>query len=481
MILLAISAWLWPAVTVAYFVAILAVAWIIVIDNGNPVRSLGWIAVVVLLPVLGFLMYLFLGRGLKNTRVISRRKRRRLAATSEHSPVPRVVKSLSPDSARLIRLGHATTGAGFFPDTPVEVYNDGESFFTALVADLRAARECINMQYYIFADDNIGTTIADILIEKAREGLKVRLLYDYVGCLDVPSKFFSRMADAGVEVEPFFKPAFPRLASTLNRRNHRKGVMIDNVIGYIGGMNVADRYINGGDSFGTWRDTSVKFTGSAVAGLQYHFAVDWNFMGRGIFEYNTVESTDSWPGAIAGVGVQFITGGPTDRYSGLALTYFKAIAQAKKRVYIQTPYFLPNTAMLSALMTASLAGVDVRVMLPSMTDSHLLAYASRSFMAECMGAGIKFYLYEPGMLHCKVMVVDDEFSTVGTTNFDYRSMETNFEENVMMYSREMNRSIASQFEEDMRLSKRAMPREWHRRSRGEKIRESVCRLLSPML
>ncbi|MDE6484897.1 MAG: cardiolipin synthase [Duncaniella sp.] len=481
MILLALSSWLWPAVTVAYVVAILAVAWIIVTDNGNPVRSLGWIAVVVLLPVLGFVMYLFLGRGLKNTRVISRRKRRRLAATAEHAPAPRIIKSLSDDSMRLIRLGHATTGAAFFPDTPIEVYNDGESFFNALVADLRAARECINMQYYIFADDNIGTTIADILIEKAREGLKVRLLYDYVGCIDVPSKFFERMAEAGVEVEPFFKPAFPRLAGTLNWRNHRKGVMIDNVIGYIGGMNVADRYINGGESFGTWRDTSLKFTGSAVAGFQYHFAVDWNFMGRGLIDYTTEEAPEAWEGAVAGVGVQFITGGPTDRYSGIALTYFKAIAQAKKRVYIQTPYFLPNTAMLNALLTASLSGVDVRVMLPRMTDSKLLAYASRSYMSECMGAGIKFYLYEPGMLHCKVLVVDDEFSTIGTTNFDYRSMETNFEENVMMYSREMNRSITRRFEEDMRLSKRVAPREWHRRSRREKLRESVCRLLSPML
>ncbi|MDE5785151.1 MAG: PLDc N-terminal domain-containing protein, partial [Duncaniella sp.] len=301
MILLSISSWVWLAVTVAYIVAILTVAWIIITDNGNPVRSLGWIAVVVLMPVIGFIMYLFLGRGLKNTRVISRRKRRRLAATAEHSPAPKMIKSLSADSARLVRLGHATTGAAFFPDTPVEVYNDGESFFSALVADLKEARECINMQYYIFADDNIGTTIADILIEKAREGLKVRLLYDYVGCIDVPSKFFVRMAEAGVEVEPFFKPAFPRLASTLNWRNHRKGVMIDNVIGYIGGMNVADRYINGGDSFGKWRDTSLRFTGRAVAGLQYHFGVDWNFMGRGLIDYATVEASETWDGAIAGV------------------------------------------------------------------------------------------------------------------------------------------------------------------------------------
>ncbi len=472
---------LWPMVTVAYLVAVLAVAWIIITDNGNPVRSLGWIAVVVLLPVLGFVMYLFLGRGLKDTRVISRRKRRRLSAPTELAPSPAMLRALPPDAARLVRLGHATAGAALFTDTPVEVYTSGEDFFNALVADLAAARKSINMQYYIFADDHIGSTISGILKDKARQGLKVRLLYDYVGCIDVPSSFFESMVEAGVEVEPFFRPRFPRLAGTLNWRNHRKGVMIDDMIGYIGGMNVADRYINGGDSFGKWRDTSVRFTGPAVAGLQYHFAVDWNFMGRGLIEYSTAGEASSWPGAVDGVSVQFITGGPTDRYSGIALTFFKAIAQAKKRVFIQTPYFLPNAAMLGALLTASLSGVDVRVMMPRMTDSRLLAYASRSFMAECMGAGVKFYFYEPGMLHAKMLLVDDYFSTIGTTNFDYRSMEANFEENIMMYSLEMNRSIARQFDDDMSQSTRVQPREWHRRSRREKIIESVCRLLSPML
>ncbi|MCM1520492.1 MAG: cardiolipin synthase [Lachnoclostridium sp.] len=480
-LILSVSSWLWPVVIVAYIAAIIAVIYIIVTDNGNPTRSLAWVAVVVLLPVIGILLYVFLGHGLKGIRTISRRGRRKLLKQEELTPPPKIRGHLSPQSCHLIKIGHATSGAPYYPDTSVTLFNDGESFFRSLIIDLEAATSHINMQYYIFADDNIGRRIADILIDKARNGLKVRLMYDYVGCIDVPKDFFSRMADAGVEVEPFFKVAFPKFATTLNWRNHRKAVIIDSRIGYIGGMNVADRYINGGDSFGHWRDTSVRFTGPAVAGLQYNFAIDWNFMGGGIISDNVVDEPVDTVDAVKDVGVQLVTGGPTSRYSGIALTFFRAIAMAEKRVWIQTPYFLPNSPLLGVLQSAALSGVDVRIMLPRINDSRLLAYASRSYITECLGAGIKFYFYEPGMLHCKVLVIDHEFSTIGSANFDYRSLEHNFEENIMMYSTEMNRLIAESFEADMARCTKVIARKWYRRPRHLKIIESVSRLLSPIL
>lgn len=473
--------WLWWVIFAAYVAAIISVAVIIAADNGNPTRSLAWMAVVVLLPVAGVLLYIFLGRGLKGTRVVSRRKRRRLMNTESGLPAPRPDKTLDADSRQLIRLGWTTADARYFSGNEVAVFDDGASFFEALIADLQRATTYINIQYYIFADDKIGNRIADIMIGKARAGVKVRLLYDYVGCIDVPSKFFRRMAEGGVEVEPFFKVSFLKSALTLNWRNHRKGVIIDGRIGYIGGMNVADRYITGGEDFGSWRDTSVRFSGPAVAGLQYNFAIDWNFMGRGLLDDPVTDEIDPRPGATPGVGVQIVTGGPTSRYSGITLSIFKAITVARKRIFIQTPYFLPNTSMLMALQAAALAGVDVRIMMPRMTDSAILAYSSRSYIAECGGAGIKFYFYEPGMLHCKVVITDDEFVTVGSANFDYRSFEHNFEENIMMYSRAMNEVMVRQFERDMEQSSKVQLREWHRRSRAERIRESACRLLSPLL
>lgn len=472
---------LWTAVTVAYFAAIIAVAVIIIADNGNPTRSLAWVTVVVLLPVVGVVLYVFLGRGLKGVRTVSRRKRRKLLRAEQQVPLPKFDGRLDDMSRQLVKLGHTTADARFYPDTEVAVFSDGKSFFDALIADMRAATTYINIQYYIFADDNIGTTIADLLVEKAREGVRVRLCYDYVGCIDVPEAFFNRMIENGVEVEPFFKVAFPKFALTLNWRNHRKGVIIDGKIGYIGGMNVADRYITGGDSFGRWRDTSVRISGAAVAGMQYSFAVDWSFMGRELLDDEVSDIPDCYPGATDGVGVQVITGGPTERYSGIALTFFKAIAMARKRVFIQTPYFLPNTPMLNALQAAAIAGADVRVMMPRQTDSKILAYASRSYIDECLGAGIRFYFYEPGMLHAKVLITDDEFSSVGSANFDYRSFEHNFEENIMMYSKEMNELMVSEFERDMADCTRVVPKEWYRRRPLEKLRESLCRLLSPLL
>lgn len=481
MIALSVGAWLWPVAVAAYAAAIIGVTVIIVADNGNPVRSLAWMAVVVLLPVIGVAMYFFLGRDLKGTRVVSRRKKRRLVQSENMTSAPRTVRHLGAEANQLIKLGHATSHAAYYPDNDIKLYDDGKSFFDDLKVDLRQATTYINIQYYIFANDRIGTEIAEILMAKAAEGVKVRLLYDHVGCIDVPASFFRHLEENGVAVEPFFKIALPKFFTTLNWRNHRKGVIIDGRIGYIGGMNVADRYITGGDSFGHWRDTSVRFTGPGVAALQLNFAIDWNFMERGLLDDKVSGEPRPTEDSTPDVGVQIIAGGPTERYSGIALTYFKAIAMARKRVLIQTPYFLPNAQMLAALQGAALAGADVRVMMPRQTDSKILAYASRSYISECVGAGIKFYLYEKGMLHAKVLIIDDEISTVGSANFDYRSFEHNFEENIVMYSTEMNERMVRQFDADQAECTRVIPRQWHRRPRMERVRESLCRLLSPLL
>ncbi len=263
----------------------------------------------------------------------------------------------------------------------------------------------------------------------------------------------------------------------MNWRNHREIVVIEGQIGYIGGMNIADRYIAGGKKFKTWRDTHLRVTGHVVAGLQYSFAVDWNFMGQPLLK----ETAGAAPQRPHNVGMQLITSGPTSRGSNIAMIYLKAIASASKRIYIQTPYFLPTEALLKALQAAALARVDVRILMPRKSDSIILTYASYSYISECLRAGIKIYLYQEGMLHSKIMIIDDDWSSVGSTNFDFRSFEHNFESNALIFSNDVNRRLVKQFAEDIKNSTRVKAAQWKSRPITQRALESVLRLLSPIL
>ncbi|MDE5826858.1 MAG: cardiolipin synthase, partial [Duncaniella sp.] len=328
---------------------------------------------------------------------------------------------------------------------------------------------------------SLGRRLRDILIERARAGVKVRVIYDYIGSFDARRRdFFQRMKENGVEVHSFFRLSFPSHVNRLNWRNHRKVVVIDGNVGYIGGMNVAERYVTGG-GFGKWRDSVARISGPCVAALQYHFAVDWKFMGHDLLCDPVGGEVRGIGGDVSNVTLQVLASGPNDRWGNMLLLFYKAISTARRRVWLQTPYFLPSEALMKALESAALAGVDVRVMMPRRSDSRILTYASHSYVEECLVAGIKVYFYDAGMLHAKVLIVDDDFSTLGSTNFDFRSLEHNFEENLLMYSPETNAILARSFEDDAKESTRLKISDWNRRERKRKIQESVYRLLSPIL
>lgn len=477
------GAWggLWWGLLVAYGLLIMCVIGIVLSENRNPLKSLAWVTGLLLFPVGGVVLYFFFGRSIKNVKMISRRNRRKLLQQEATQPLPKLDREISIENRQLIRLGYSVAGALIYSANEIEIYNDGATHFKALFDDLRKAESYINLQFYIIANDKLGRELRDILVDRALAGVKVRVIYDYIGSFDARRRdFFQRMKEYGVEVHSFFRLVFPNHINRVNWRNHRKVVVIDGKIGYIGGMNVADRYING-RPFKKWRDTAARITGPAVAGLQYNFAVDWKFMGQLLLCDEVSSVAQGRGGAIANVPVQLVTSGPTNRWGNMALLFFKAISNAKRRVLIQTPYFLPSEGLLKALESAALSGVDVRVMLPRQADSTLLTYASQSYVEECLLAGIKIYLYEAGMLHGKVLVVDDDFATLGSTNFDFRSFEHNFEENIVMYSSEAARSLADQFFEDAKECVRVKIGEWNRRPRFDKVRESIYRLLSPIL
>lgn len=461
----------------AYILTILSIVGVVLSENRNPVKSLAWVTVLLLFPVGGVILYIFFGRSIKNHHMISRRNKRRLR---QNQPTPAPSPSLSGltrESRQQIQLARSLTGSRFFIGNDVEIFTTGKEKFDRLLDDLSKAERSINLQYYIIEDDNIGRRLFDVLVKKASEGVKVRVIYDHIGSIHVKNSFFADMRKAGIEVYPFFRVVFPIFATRINWRNHRKLVIIDGRIGYIGGMNVADRYITGG-KFKKWRDTHLRVTGPAVAGLQASFAIDWNFMGQPLIE----EEISSEPAVTDHpAGMQLLTSGPTSQWSNIEYLLVKAIGNARKRVYIQTPYFLPPEGMLRALQTAALARVDVRIVMPLHSDSTILTYASYSYIEECLRAGIKIYLYKGGMLHSKTAVIDDEMCSVGSANIDFRSFEHNFEGNMFIYSREINQRMRLLFESDIKESERLKLGAWRHRPRSQKIMESLYRLLSPVL
>jgi len=471
---------LW-GIGVAYVALILFVIGVVISENRNPLKALGWITALLLFPVGGAVLYFIFGRSIRNVRMISRRNRRRLLKQEVALPLPKLDKNLSDENRQRIRLAYNIGSANLYTGNDVAIFNNGASHFDSLFEDLRNARHYINLQFYIIANDSLGRRLRDILIERAEAGVKVRVIYDYVGSFDARRRdFFQRMKEYGVEVHSFFRLSFPSHVSQINWRNHRKVVVIDGNVGYIGGMNVAERYV-AGDGGSKWRDTAARISGPCVAALQYHFAVDWKFMGQPLLCDSVSGIPDGLKNGIRNVTLQVLASGPNDRWGNMALLFYKAISTAHRRVWLQTPYFLPSEGLIKALDSASLAGVDVRVMMPARSDSRVLTYASHSYIEECLLAGIKVYLYEAGMLHSKVLIIDDDYATMGSANFDFRSFEHNFEANLMMYSPDANRDLAADFEADVAESCRLKLSEWNRRGRSRRAYESLCRLLSPIL
>lgn len=470
------SDWVYYTYLVIYAATVILILGIVLAENRNPVKSLAWITVLLLLPIVGIILYIFFGRNIRNTRMISRRNRRRLKRAERYRNPDLSSLGLREQTQQQIKLARSLCDAQFFPGNDIRVFTSGQAKMAALEADLKGAKRYINLQYYIFTDDNTGRRIAKILMDKAQEGVKVRVIYDHVGSFRTRNNFWRRMKKAGVECHPFFKVTLPVFGSRINWRNHRKLVVIDGTVGYVGGMNIADRYIDGGKNFKSWRDAHLRLTGPAVRSLQYSFAVDWNFMGMPLIEDKVPETPENGE-----AGAQLVTSGPMSSWSNDELIYQRAIASAQKRIFIQTPYFLPTDGLLKALQTAALARVDVRIILPQRSDSRMLDYASFSYIAECLRSGIKIYLYEPGMMHAKTMIIDDEVSAVGSTNFDFRSFEHNFEGNMFVYSRQFNERMTSIFMGDLRHSRRLLPSQWARRSYRHKAAESIVRLLSPIL
>lgn len=462
---------------ILYSVTILGLVLVIITENRNPLKTIPWVIVLLLMPGIGLLFYFFFGQDNRKQRIISRRTYKRIMKRPQERKLPQDRCAVPSAYKPLATLLSNSNQSSLLYGSDITVYTNGVDKFNDLLTEIRLAKHHIHLQYYIFCDDEIGNQVKEALLAKAQSGVEVRVLYDDVGCWNVKDMFFKEMKNAGIEIYAFLKVAFPVFTSKVNYRNHRKIVVIDGKVGFMGGMNIADRYTKG-TSWGNWRDSHFKIVGKGVHGLQSAFLIDWYVVSRKLLNnkryYPPVEiHSDSI--------MQIATSGPVGQWRTLLQAAIFIIANAKKYIFIQTPYFLPTEGLNQALQTAALGGVDVRLMLPKRSDTRSANMATHSFIDEMIKAGVKVYFYKPGFLHSKLVVTDDALTCFGSANMDFRSFEHNFEINAFVYQAEFAQHMKRIFLHDMHSCERLIPSRWLKRPRKQRIAESFMRLFSPLL
>lgn len=461
------------AITIGGIVAVL-------MDNKQPEKTMAWILVLCFMPIVGIIFYLFFGQNTRKEKVISERsmdllmKRSMLEfAEQENLHIPR-------RNRPLMKLFTNQNWALPFKDNEVSIFTDGYEFVSTLLYNIGQAQDHIHLDTYIIEDDPLGNLVADVLIDKARQGVEVRLLYDDVGCWRVKDRFFNRMKVAGIQVYAFMPVRFPAFTGKVNYRNHRKLCVIDGKVGFIGGMNIALRYVKG-TARQTWRDTHLCIRGGAVYAIQRAFLVDWYFVSRTLVTdrryYPPVDKTID-----NNCLTQIVTSSPVSPWPDIMQGYVRVLLQAHRYVYMESPYFLPTEPVLFAMRTAALAGVDVRLIVPRHGDAKLVEWASRSYLMEVIEAGVKVYLYEPGFNHSKILVSDDNLSSCGSTNIDFRSFENNFEANAFFFNEGMALRLKKVFLTDQAQSTLVDDVSYFiKRPFLQRLLESLVRLLSPLL
>ena len=465
-----------------YIMVIVSIIVTILMDNRQPAKTMAWVMVLLFVPVAGIILYIFFGQNTRKMRFISQRSLDQLSKRQMLEFVEQRELRMPDKFQSLVRLFTNQSLALPFKDNEAEFYTDGYQFFPALLQAISRARHHIHLETYIFDDDPLGRLIADALIQKAKEGVEIRVIYDDVGCWRVPSAFFERMKKAGIDVCAFMPVKFHAFTSKVNYRNHRKVCVIDGIEGFTGGINIALRYVKGMRN-GTlpWRDTHMRLRGSIVYALQRAFLVDWYFVDRTLVTNRKYYPPMPWKISNDCLA-QMVTSSPIAPWPDIMQGYVRILLEAKSYVYMESPYFLPTEPVLFAMRTAALAGVDVRLMVPRHSDSHLLEWASLSYVVETLAAGVKIKLYEGGFNHSKLLVADDEVSTCGSTNIDFRSFENNFESNVFFYDRLMALRIKELYMADEAQSVDFNDVDTLRhRPYLHRLTESLFRLLAPLL
>ncbi len=460
---------------------------LIFFERRNPTSTLLWLMVLTFLPGLGFILYLFIGQDLSKKKMFESKEVddycfRDIVLKQENQMENEEYRYKDPNYLKyegLIKMHLISSESFFTQDNNVEIYFEGEDKFNALIESINSAKNYIHFQYYIFKSDDLGNKVINVLCNKAKEGVEVKVLIDGMGGRKLRKRDIKRLEASGAQVGVFFPPFVPFLSLRINYRNHRKICIVDGYEAFIGGFNIGDEYLGLYKKFGHWRDTHLKIVGSAISSLQWRFFLDWRFSTGE--EINRCQSYLHEEESLGSSGIQIVSSGPDSKWPSVKDGYLRMISNAREKIYIETPYFIPDESILEALRLAGLSDLDVRVMIPCKPDHPFVYWASMSYIGDLLKAGVKFYTYEKGFLHSKVVLMDDFVSSVGTANLDIRSFKLNFEVNAFVYDEAINLKLTDKFISDLKHCKEITLEEHNQRNNLVRIKESVSRLLSPIL
>ncbi len=480
------NAWFW--VFIAYLTLnFLVMVSMIFVERRKLTSVISWLTVVSLLPGLGFIIYLIFGSGLsiRVRRLISKFE---LAESQYDEELKEFfsseenVKLLRMEDAEIIKLCH-NFGSILCPANDVKIFTNGEEKVEALLADIENAQKSINIEYYIFADDQVGKRVMDALIKKAKEGVEVRFIFDSIGCLGAPRRFFRKLKKAGGKVGEFFPPfmGIRMLNLKMNYRNHRKIVVIDGCIAYTGGINIREDHMGHKKRLSPWRDTHIRIVGSGASALQNVFLNDWRYVKKEKVAPTTYIENGLFPEPKkeGNVCLQVLTSGPNEKTKDIKEAYLKLIMNAKSEIVIQTPYFVPDDALMEALRIALMSGVKVKIMVPKKADHMTVYLVTLSYLKDIVNFGADVYIYD-GFLHSKTLMIDDNKVSIGTCNFDNRSFGLNFEDTVLMYSESISEEYRKYFANDIENSVYADVKFFKKKKWLTRFLQSIFRLFSPI-
>ena len=455
---------------------------LVFIERKEPTTTWAWLIILLILPGIGFILYLFLGQNLSRQKIFREKKIMDKIKVSEMWKLNKHANEevdISYNYYDLVKMNNNQCGAVYTTGNSVKIYTNGVEKFKDLIDDIKNAKNFIHIQYYIFRFDNLGKEIIRALQERVENGVEVRVLVDAMGSRLFDKRIINNLKAIGIKVAVFFPGVLPHINTRINYRNHRKIVVIDGEKGYVGGFNVGDEYVNKGKQFKFWRDTHIKVKGEAVSELNKRFMLDWDYASDEYIKNMNVyfpivqDSGD--------IGMQIVSSGPDHMEEYIKNGYMKIINNAKKYVYIQTPYLVPDAPMLEALRISALSGVDVRIIVPGKPDHFFMEWMLSANTGILMECGIKIYRYLNGFIHSKTIVADGEVCSIGTANLDIRSFKLNFEVNAFIYSEKVAKEQKRLFLNDQDNSKLVTKEEYNNRSRSLKIKESLIRLISPIL
>lgn len=457
------------------------------LERKNPTATLAWLFFMTFLPGIGFFFFILLSQNISKRKIFKYTAEEnklyttfltKQAQSFQEGTFNFKDSDLIPYSDMI--LFHNRLSESFYSqNNAIQLFTDGHNKFEDLMHEIDNAKHHIHVLYYILKNDELGSTLLNLLSKKAREGVEVRILLDHVGSRLLSPIRIKALKAAGCEFAFFFPSKLKYINFKANYRNHRKIVIIDGLIGYVGGFNIGDEYVGNNKKFGFWRDTHLKVTGDSVISLQLRFFLDWRHASKKLLEISTKYIKES--PSVGNVGIQIVSSGPDSIHEQIKQGYIKMINKARKYIYIQTPYFVPDESILEALKIAVVSGVDVRIMIPSMPDHLFVYWATYSHIGELLPYGVKIFQYKKGFLHAKSIVVDDIIASAGTCNFDIRSFKLNFEVNAFIYDKDISTTLRKIFEDDMNYCSELTCDDYFERSFVIKVKETISRLFSPLL